>query len=931
MANTKVTQHVIANNAITADQIASAAVTDAKLHSTLDLSGKTLTLPATAIPSASTATTQSASDNSTKLATTAYVTTAIANLNDSAPTALNTLNELAAALGDDANFSATITTALGTKLPLAGGTLTGALTLSGAPTSALHAATKTYVDTADALKLNLSGGTLTGDLILNTTGALKIPVGTTGQRPTAATGQIRWNSTDGAIEVYNGTAWTAVGTGSSNKVLDTFTGDNSNRTFTLSVTPANEDAIMVFIDGAYQEKGDYVLTNNSLVLDTAPLAAEKIAVHTTTASVHDGTSAVNNQFTATAGQTAFTLTQDPSSENNTQVYINGVYQQKTDYTVVGTTLTFDTGLTVGDVVEVNMFTVATLGNTDTVTEGVGNLYHTTARARGAISVSGNAISYNSSTGVLTSNFEENPTFTSNVNITGDLDVGAADGNNAVMKLSANTGNWVFTNVQSNRNLEISDSDGTGTVLTIDTSGKVGIAEGGVRYASRFSVGKPHTHTPGSAFTNSPSSFYSEVQLGGTTGNDQKLVTFAGTDASNVSGLALYRYRRATGTNWTTDGFSLRQEVDNTENIYNYINFAGGKVGIGTVDPQRELHVHNSSSGATPTSNSVAVFEGNDNTEISILGGSSSILAINFGHSGDNSEGLIYFNTTTGSENMQLQSTKDITYQVTSTNSTAGHHIFKSHNTEIMRIDGANNRVGINGSPGSPLTVKPSGSIGDGANIADFIGSDANQRLIVANFACGSDEDRVGFIWENQGVALWRNWMDDDGHLRLKSSNPTHDHDGARVVTESLVTGTSGGFLEQERVYPGNVANYTGDVEGGSNKGGTQIWIFSIQGNNNWYKVLTNMHDMTFEMYTTVGDAGSRDQASYSVNMTSPAYGVSSLNQNYYHNGGWNTGSFEYRYVATPSNNTQYDLECRFTSYYSSSNVATGYIHMRRVY
>ena len=43
-----------------------------------------------------------------------------------------------------------------------------------------------------------------------------------------------------------------------------------------------------------------------------------------------------------------------------------------------------------------------------------------------------------------------------------------------MKLSANTGNWVFTNVQSSRKLEISDSDGTGTVLTIDTSGNVGI-------------------------------------------------------------------------------------------------------------------------------------------------------------------------------------------------------------------------------------------------------------------------------------------------------------------------------------------------------------------------------------------------------------------------------------------------------------------------
>ena len=75
-----------------------------------------------------TAATQAASDNSTKLATTAYVTTALANLVDSAPGTLNTLNELAAALGDDANFSTTVTNSIATKLPLTGGTLTGGLT-----------------------------------------------------------------------------------------------------------------------------------------------------------------------------------------------------------------------------------------------------------------------------------------------------------------------------------------------------------------------------------------------------------------------------------------------------------------------------------------------------------------------------------------------------------------------------------------------------------------------------------------------------------------------------------------------------------------------------------------------------------------------------------------------------------------------------------
>ena len=60
-------------------------------------------------------------------ATQSYVGTAISNLVDSAPSTLDTLNELASALNDDANFSTTVTNSIATKLPLAGGTLTGTL------------------------------------------------------------------------------------------------------------------------------------------------------------------------------------------------------------------------------------------------------------------------------------------------------------------------------------------------------------------------------------------------------------------------------------------------------------------------------------------------------------------------------------------------------------------------------------------------------------------------------------------------------------------------------------------------------------------------------------------------------------------------------------------------------------------------------------
>jgi hypothetical protein len=61
-------------------------------------------------------------------ATEGYVNTAVANLVDSAPETLDTLNELAAALGDDANFSTTITNSLANKADLSGANFTGVVT-----------------------------------------------------------------------------------------------------------------------------------------------------------------------------------------------------------------------------------------------------------------------------------------------------------------------------------------------------------------------------------------------------------------------------------------------------------------------------------------------------------------------------------------------------------------------------------------------------------------------------------------------------------------------------------------------------------------------------------------------------------------------------------------------------------------------------------
>ncbi|MBS0370764.1 MAG: phage tail protein [Proteobacteria bacterium] len=101
---------------------------------TQTLSNKTLTSPVmTGNPTVPTAAPGTNTDQS---ASCAFVRAAISALVASSPAALDTLNELAAALGNDANFSATMTTALAAKAPLASPALTGAPTGPTAPVGA---------------------------------------------------------------------------------------------------------------------------------------------------------------------------------------------------------------------------------------------------------------------------------------------------------------------------------------------------------------------------------------------------------------------------------------------------------------------------------------------------------------------------------------------------------------------------------------------------------------------------------------------------------------------------------------------------------------------------------------------------------------------------------------------------------------------------
>jgi hypothetical protein len=214
-------------------------------------------------------------DASTK----AYVDTSIANLIDGAPSTLNTLNEIAAALADTANFSDTV-------VLKAGSTMTGALTLSGAPTVDLHAATKLYVDTVAGSTAAAEAAAAAAAASYDSfddryLGPKSSPPSLDNDGNALVTGALYWNSVSNEMFAWTGSAWgyisstaaifrykyTAAGGETSESGLD----DNG---VTLSYLPGKEQ---VYLNGVLLVRGtDYTASNGTSIASLAALTAGDI-------------------------------------------------------------------------------------------------------------------------------------------------------------------------------------------------------------------------------------------------------------------------------------------------------------------------------------------------------------------------------------------------------------------------------------------------------------------------------------------------------------------------------------------------------------------------------------------------------------------------------------------------------------------------------
>jgi hypothetical protein len=237
--------------------------------------------------------------------------------------------------------------------------------------------------------------------------------------------------TNGQIAVQNGITYTYDSTYSSwtrnpatlptlSVYIDTFTGDGVTTSFTLSLTPVGADFISINIDGVNQLKSAYTLSTNIVTFTGTPEVGAIIEVKSwNAATVGVLTGLTFDSFTGDGTDTTFTLSTSPTNKNYTLVTVGGITQEKVNYNVSGTTLTFTTAPPNTSPIEVMTFGPA-------INSAAAGGSNTQVQFNNQGTLSGSSfLTFNNSTNTLSTG---NISVTGNTTVTGNVSANYVIGN-----------------------------------------------------------------------------------------------------------------------------------------------------------------------------------------------------------------------------------------------------------------------------------------------------------------------------------------------------------------------------------------------------------------------------------------------------------------------------------------------------------------------
>jgi hypothetical protein len=231
-------------------------------------------------------------DASTKL----YVDTKVADLVNSAPETLDTLGEIATAI----EAGGTVYESFVLK---AGSTMTGALTLSGAPTVDLHAATKSYVDTVAGSTAAAQAAQAAAEAALDSfddryLGSKSTPPTLDNDGAALIEGALYWNSVDNAMYAWTGSEWGSI---SSTAAIFRYRFDATGGETSVSGTDANGVTLsylagkeQVYLNGVLLVRTtDYTASNGTSITSLSALSAGDV-LEIITFTAFDLATTINN-------------------------------------------------------------------------------------------------------------------------------------------------------------------------------------------------------------------------------------------------------------------------------------------------------------------------------------------------------------------------------------------------------------------------------------------------------------------------------------------------------------------------------------------------------------------------------------------------------------------------------------------------------------